>query len=322
MEHDHGSVANDHEDKDDHEDKHGHGHGHLQPNGASGAFAIGIGLNLTFVVVEVVYGILSHSMALVADAGHNLGDVLGLALAWGATLLAKRSPTQQRTYGFRGTTILASLTNSVVLLFVTGGIAWESVRRLLAPELVHGTTVIVVALVGVVINGASALLFMSGRKGDLNFRSAFMHLAADAALALGVAVAATVMLFTGWAWIDPVVSVLLSCFILASTWSLLKDSLNLILAAVPEGIDAEAARRYLSELPGVVEVHDFHVWAMSTTETALTAHLVMPGDKCHPAFLGDACHCLHEKFGIGHSTLQVESPDAPHRCRQTKEGAV
>jgi cobalt-zinc-cadmium efflux system protein len=301
----------------------GHGHGHGDPTATpASAFAIGIGLNLTFVVVEVVYGLLAHSMALVADAGHNLGDVLGLGLAWGAALLAKRRPTLQRTYGLRGTTILASLTNSVVLLFVTGGIAWESVRRLLAPEQVHGATVIVVALVGVVINGASALLFMAGRKGDLNIRSAFMHLAADAALALGVAVAATVMMFTGWAWIDPVVSVLLSAFILASTWSLLKDSTNLILAGVPEGIDGEAVRRFLSELPGVQEVHDFHVWAMSTTENALTAHLVMPTDKCHPKFLGDACHAIQEKFGVGHCTLQVESPDAPHRCGQAPEGAV
>lgn len=305
-----------------HGDAHaGHGHGDPSATSAS-AFAIGIGLNLAFVVVEVVYGLLSHSMALVADAGHNLGDVLGLGLAWGAAILAKRRPTMRRTYGLRGTTILASLTNSVLLLFVTGGIAWESVRRFLAPEYVHGPTVIVIALIGVVVNGASAMLFMAGRKGDLNIRTAFQHLAADAALALGVALAATVMMFTGWIWIDPVVSVLLSAFILASTWSLLRGSANLILAAVPAEIDAQAVRQFLIELPGVAEVHDFHVWAMSTTENALTAHLVMPPEKCHPEFLGDACHAIRVRFGIGHSTLQVESPEAPHPCRQAPEWAV
>ena len=304
---------------------HAHGGGHEHPHATSDfsrAFAIGITLNLGFVIVEVVYGVLAHSMALVADAGHNLGDVLGLALAWGAGVLTKRKPTKRRTYGFRGSTIMASLANAIVLLVVTGGIAWESVRRLFDPEPVAGKTVIVVALVGVVINAASAALFMSGRKGDLNIRSAFLHLASDAVLAFGVAVAGGVMLFTGWRWLDPVVSIVLSLVILASTWRLLSDSMNLVLDAVPEGIDPDEVKTYLLELPGVVEVHDLHIWAMSTTETALTAHLVIPTDSCHPKFLHDVCGELHTRFDIEHATLQVEAPEAPDPCRLAPEESL
>jgi len=280
---------------------------------------IGIGLNLGFVVVEAVFGVLAHSMALVADAAHNLGDVFGLALAWGAALLAKKRPTKRRTYGLRRSTIVAALANALILLFVTGGIAWESVRRLFAPEPVAGKTVIVVALVGVVINTVSAALFMSGRKHDLNIRSAFMHLAADAGLALGVAVAGGVVLFTGWRWLDPLVSIALSLVILVSTWSLLKDSMNLVLDAVPEGIEPDEVKTYLAQLPGVLEVHDLHIWAMSTTEHALTAHLVMPGDACHATFVSDVVSTLHDRFGLGHSTLQVEPPNAPQPCRLAPE---
>lgn len=306
----------------------GHDHDHGKQSHTHGpskhgkAFAIGITLNLAFVIIETVYGILSHSMALVADAGHNLSDVLGLALSWGATLLAQRAPTKRRTYGFRSTTILASLTNAVVLLIVTGGIAWESLRRLADPEPVAGKTVIVVALVGVAVNGFSALLFMAGRKGDLNVRSAFLHLASDAGLALGVAIAGAIMIFTGWRWLDPVVSIALSLVILASTWSLLKSSFNLILNAVPEGIDPEKVSVYLAGLPHVMAVHDLHIWAMSTTENALTAHLVMPAGSCEPRFLGDVCKELHDHFGIEHATLQVEAPEAPDPCRLAPEGTL
>lgn len=303
----------------DHDHKAGHAHG---PSKYGSAFATGISLNLGFVIIETVYGVLSHSMALVADAGHNLSDVLGLALAWGASLLAQRAPTKRRTYGFRNTTILASLTNAVVLLIVTGGIAWESLRRLVSPEPVAGMTIIVVALVGVAINGFSAMLFMSGRKGDLNVRSAFLHLASDAALAFGVAVAGGIMLFTEWRWLDPAVSIVLSVTILVGTWSLLKRSVNLVLNAVPDGIDPEEVRDYLRALTDVQEVHDLHIWAMSTTENALTAHLVMPGDSCHPRFLGDVCKALHDRFGIEHATLQVEQPEAPDPCRQASEETI
>ena len=298
-----------------------HDHGGA-PKSFGRAFAIGIGLNLSFVVVEVIYGILSHSMALVADAGHNLSDVLGLALAWGATHLAKRRPTKRRTYGFRSTTIVASLANAIVLLFVTGGIAWESVRRIFEPADVSGKTVIAVALFGVVVNAASAALFMSGRKGDLNVRGAFLHLASDAGLALGVALSGVVMMFTGWRWLDPVVSIVLAVVILGGTWGLLRASMNLVLDAVPDGIDPDNVKAYLAGLPGVVEVHDLHIWAMSTTDTALTAHLVMPGDSCHAGFLHDTGRSLKERFSIEHSTLQVEAPEAPNPCHLAPDETV
>lgn len=300
-----------------------HSHDHKTKGGAHGhdvvdfgrAFVIGIILNFAFVVVEVVYGVLAHSMALVADAGHNLSDVLGLALSLGATILAKRRATSRHTYGFRRSTILASLTNALVLLFVTGGIAWESLQRFLTPEAVGGATVIVVALVGVVVNGFSAFLFASGRKGDLNVRSAFLHLASDAGLAFGVAVAGGVMLVTGWHWLDPAVSLALSLFILWSTWSLLRSSVNLVLDAVPEGIAPEQVRAHLVSLPDVLEVHDLHIWALSTTENALTAHLLMVGGVCDPAFLTRVGKQLRDTFGIHHSTLQVEAPEAPEACQ-------
>jgi cobalt-zinc-cadmium efflux system protein len=289
-----------------------HGHEHVREHGR--AFAIGIGLNLAFVTVEVIFGILSHSVALLADAGHNFGDVLGLGLSWGAAALAELKPSTRRTFGFRRSTIVASAANALVLLFVTGGLAWESIRRLTAPLPANGRTMIAVALIGTVVNGASALLFMADSKGDLNLRSAFVHLASDAVLALGVAVAGGVIVFTGWLWLDPAVSIVLALTILVGTWSLMKDSLNLMLDAVPEGIDPDKVRRYLAALPGVIEVHDLHIWAMSTTETALTAHVVMPGDSCKPTFLADVCRELHERFAIDHSTLQIDPQEAPTPC--------
>jgi cobalt-zinc-cadmium efflux system protein len=298
---------------------HDHHHG---PANYGRAFVIGIALNLAFVVVEVTYGVLARSVALVADAAHNFGDVLGLGLSWGATALARLKPSKRRTFGFRRSTIVASLANALILLFVTGGLTWESVRRLLAPERPHGPTIIAVATVGAVINAGAALLFMAGRKHDLNIRSAFLHLASDAVLALGVAVAGAVIVVTGWLWLDPSVSIVLALTILAGTWSLTRKSLNLMLDAVPEGIDPEHVKAFLGTLPGVVEVHDLHIWAMSTTETALTAHLVMPGNSYDPSFLVSACKALHDKFDVDHATLQIDPQEAPAPCALAPDDIV
>ena len=256
-------------------DHHDHAHGHA-PKDFGRAFLFGIILNSSFVAAEAVYGILSNSLALLADAGHNLSDVLGLLLAWGASTLVKRIPSKRFTYGLRSTSILAALINAVLLLVVTGGIAWEAVLRFQHPSAVEGMTVIIVATFGIAINLGTALLFMSGRKGDLNVRGAFTHMAADAAVSLGVVIAGFAIMYTGWLWLDPVVSLMISIVIVIGTWGLLRDSVNLALHAVPEGIDPDKVHAYLSAAEGVSEVHDLHIWAMSTTETALTVHLVVP----------------------------------------------
>ena len=292
---------------------HGHDHSHAPANFGR-AFAIGIALNVGFVVIEAVYGRLSHSLALVADAGHNLSDVLGLLLAWGASVLARRRPTLRRTYGLRRSSILAALVNAVVLLIAVGGIAWEALRRFGNPEPTAGGTVIVVAAIGIAVNGVTALLFLSGRQDDLNIRGAFLHMAADAGVSLGVVLAGLAILATGWAWLDPTVSLVIVAVIVVGTWGLLRDSVNLTLDAVPEGIDMTDVQRYLGSLPAVTEVHDLHVWGMSTTETALTAHLVIPDATCDDATLARICGELHDRFGIEHATLQVESGDPAHPC--------
>jgi cobalt-zinc-cadmium efflux system protein len=312
--HDHGSHGHSH-------DHHSHGHSHV-PGSVGRAFVLGIGLNLAFVVVEVVYGITSHSLALLADAGHNVGDVLGLALSWGAAALARVKPSNRRTFGFRRTTIVASVANALILLFVTGGLTWESISRLRSPVPTQGTTIVVVALIGAVVNTASALLFMRDRRRDLNLGSAFFHLASDAVLAVGVAVSGGIILLTGWFWLDPAVSIVLAITILAGTWSLMSKSMNLMLDAVPEGIDPERVKAFLATLVGVVEIHDLHIWAMSTTETALTAHLVMPGNSSRPTFLADACRELHDKFGIEHTTLQIDPEEAPAPCTLASDETV
>ncbi|HXX66293.1 MAG TPA: cation diffusion facilitator family transporter [Polyangiaceae bacterium] len=291
-----------------------HDHDHHVPASYGRAFVVGISLNLAFVLVEVAAGLVAHSVALVADAGHNLGDVLGLGLSWGATALARVKPSTRRTFGFRRSTIVASVANALILLFVTGGLTWESVRRLIAPGRPHGPTMIAVAIAGAIVNTAAALLFMRGRQDDLNLRSAFLHLSSDAALALGVAVAGGVIMATGWLWLDPLVSIVLALTILAGTWSLMSKSLNLMLDAVPENIDPDRVREFLRTLPGVIEVHDLHIWAMSTTDTALTAHLVMPGNSCEPTFLASACKELHDRFEIDHATLQIDPKEAPAPC--------
>lgn len=295
------------------------GHTHV-PASFGSAFAIGITLNLGFVILEVTYGVFAHSLALVADAGHNMGDVLGLLLAWGATFLARAAPTERRTYGLRSSSILAALFNAIFLLITVGAIAREAIRRFGDPTVVEARTVIWVSAVGIVINTATALMFMSGRKRDLNIRAAFIHMAADAGVSLGVVVAGFLILATGWLWIDPVISLVIAAVITGGTWGLLRDSINLALHAVPQGIDVGEVRQYLSGLPHVTEVHDLHVWPMSTTETALTAHLVRDVNDCDCALLEQACRDLHRKFEIQHATLQFETLD--HHCNLAPEGKV
>jgi len=313
----HEGHDHDHEDGHDHSG-HDHSHGpgghHHAPANFGRAFAIGIALNLAYVLGEAFYGVVAHSLALLADAGHNLGDVLGLAGAWLASVLGKRRPSGRFTYGLRRSSILAALGNAVVLLVVTGGIAWEGVRRLMNPEPSGGTVIMAVAAVGIVINGVTAFLFMSGRKDDLNIKGAFMHMASDALVALGVVVAGGIILWTGWLWLDPAISLVISAVIVAGTWSLLRDSVNLALDAVPPGIDQKKVETFLRGLPGVAEVHDLHIWGMSTTETALTAHLVRPGAPIDGDLLRHAAEELREHFGISHATFQVEDGQGAHPC--------
>ena len=301
-----------------HNHAHGHAHGHVHGPAArdfSRAFAIGIALNIGFVVVEAAYGFLANSLALLADAGHNLSDVLGLLLAWGAAALVKRRPTARHTYGLKRSSILASLANAILLLVAVGMIVWEAVHRFGQPQPVAETTVLWVAAVGIVINTVTALMFVRGGKSDINIRSAFLHMAADAAVSLGVVIAALAVMATGWLWLDPAVSIAIAIVITLGTWSLLRSSLNLALDAVPETIDRPAIEAYLAALPGVTEVHDLHIWAMSTTEVALTAHLVRPDCPVDDGLLGRSARELAERFGIAHSTIQIESGDPDHPCR-------
>jgi cobalt-zinc-cadmium efflux system protein len=299
---------------------HPHHHDHPHPQSYNRAFAVGIVLNLGFVVVEAVYGVLAHSLALLADAGHNLSDVLALALAWGASSLARRGPTQRFTYGFRSSSILAALLNAALLLVVTGGLAWEAIQRLAAPGAVAGQTLIWVALAGIAVNAASAMLFARDRRRDINMRGAFLHMAGDAAVSLGVVVAALLIGWTGRLWLDPAVSLMVAAVILATTWGLTRDAVNLAVDAVPAGIDRHAVETYLAGLPGVTEVHDLHIWAMSTTETALTVHLVRPNAGLDDHFLTDACHTLEHRFGIHHATIQIEA--GVHACRLAPDHVV
>jgi cobalt-zinc-cadmium efflux system protein len=294
-----------------------HPHGPSPDASASGhdrAFAIGVGLNLTIVVVQLAGGIFANSIALIADAGHNLSDVMALALAWGASALARRAPSQRRTYGWRKSSILASLANAVVLLLVVGGLAWEAVQRLAAPPPVATWTVAWVAAAAIVINGATALLFRHGREHDLNLRGAFLHMAADAGLSADVVLAAIGIALTGWQWLDPAMSLVISAVITIATWNLLHQSFDLAMDAVPEGIDEAQVSAWLAALPGVTEVHDLHIWAMSTTETALTAHLVRPDSGLDDALLATACRDLRTRFGIHHTTIQVEAGDPAYTC--------
>jgi cobalt-zinc-cadmium efflux system protein len=289
----------------DHEHRHGAGHVHA-PASFGMAFAIGIGLNVTFVAVEFVFGVLANSVSLLADAGHNLSDVVGLVIAWIASVLVKRPPSSRYTYGLRSSSILAALFNAVFLLVAVGAIAWEAILRLFHPEPVATGTVMIVAAVGILINGGTAWLFASGRKGDLNIRGAFLHMIADAAVSAGVVVAGLVILFTGWVWLDPLTSLVIVGVIMWGTWGLLRDSLAMSVNAVPSTIDPQAVRRYLETCAGVSAVHDLHIWSMSTTESALTAHLVFPAGHPGDGFLMRAATELRHRFGIGHTTLQIE----------------
>jgi cobalt-zinc-cadmium efflux system protein len=290
-----------------HDHDHTHGAGHVHGSADFGrAFAIGISLNLAFVVVEFVYGLLGNSVALMADAGHNLSDVLGLAIAWIASVLGKRPPSSRYTYGLGGSSILAALFNGVFLLVATGAIAWEAILRLAHPEPVASVSVMVVAGIGIVINGLTAWLFASGRKGDLNIRGAFLHMMADALVSLGVVGAGLVILLTGWLWVDPVVSLVIVVVIVWSTWGLLQESLAMSVDAVPSMIDPAGVKAYLEGRSGVTQVHDLHIWSMTTTDNALTAHLVMPGGHPGDDFLMAAATELKRQYGIGHVTLQIE----------------
>lgn len=284
---------------------HDHGHHHA-PTRYGKAFVIGIVLNTAFVIIEALYGRLSNSLTLIADAGHNLSDVLGLFIAWMAVLLRKKSPTEKRTYGFRKSSIMAALFNAIFLLVAVGAIVLEAIQRLSSPAVVAGKTVILVAIIGIIINGLTALLFLSGRKGDLNIRGAFLHMIADAVVSLGAVIAGFIIIWTGWQWFDPVVSLIIAVVIMFGTWGLLRDSMNLSLDAVPQGINIAGIKKYLQALPSVVEVHDLHVWGMSTTEAALTVHLVRSETTDNDSLLQQAIKELHDQFEIEHATIQIE----------------
>jgi cobalt-zinc-cadmium efflux system protein len=320
----------DHDHDHDHNDQHGdhahtghgsaagHGHHHDHappPKGFSGRFAAGIALNLGFVVIEAGYGYVAGSLALIADAGHNFSDVLSLGLAWGAAGLASSRPSPRRTYGYRRATILASLLSAGMLLLAMGGIAWEAIQRFATPAPLDGTTMIVIAGIGVVINTLTALMFASGRHGDLNIRAAFLHMAADAVLSLGVVIGGIGILIYGWQWLDPVISLIIVAAIVWGTWDLLREALDLAVDAVPRSIEPAAVTAWLSALPGVARIHDLHIWAMSTTESALTVHLVMP-DGGDDQFLHALTEGLEERFSISHTTVQIERQDAGDGCDQ------
>lgn len=299
----------------DHGHDHGLGHSHA-PADFGRAFAIGIVLNTVYIIVEAGYGFAIGSMALLADAGHNLSDVLGLIIAWTGATLAKRPPSKRYTFGFRGSSILAALFNAVLLLVAVGLIALEAIQRIVYPAPVAGGTIIVVAAIGIVINGATAMLFARGRKGDINIRGAYLHMAADAAVSAGVVIAGAMILWTGQSWIDPVTSLVIGFVILLSTWGLLTAAIKMSLAAVPEHIDPDAVRGALEELDGVDHVHHLHIWNMSTTETALTAHIVMPDGHPGDAFLARVQASLEARFHIGHSTIQIERGDGSGDCEE------
>ena len=282
-----------------------HSHSHA-PTDFNSAFAIGVTLNVAYVIAQIGFGIAAHSLALLADAGHNFGDVLGLLLAWCAIYLGKTRATARRTYGLSRSSILAALANAILLLVTVGGITWEAIRRFDNPGEVGGRTVMLVAALGIVINGTTALFFFRGHKSDLNIKGAFLHMAADAAVSAGVVLAGVIIVFTGWHWVDPAASLAINAVIVWGTWGLLRRSLAMALDVVPENVDAIAVRRFLEMQKGVTAVHDLHIWPLSTTRTALTVHLEMPESPAGDAFLHGLCERLQIEFGIDHSTVQVE----------------
>ena len=313
--------SHDHDDSHSHNSCREHNHSHA-PKNFDRSFAIGIALNVGFVFVEAIYGVLSNSLALLADAGHNLSDVLALLLAWAASVWVRRAPTARRTYGLRRSSILVALFNALVLLVAVGGIAWEAILRFMHPEPVASATVMLVAFVGIFINGFTAWLFASGKKQDVNIRSAYLHMAADAAISIGVVLAAIAIHFTSWLWLDPVASIFIVIIITVGTWGLLRESLDLALDAVPKNIHPAEVEEYLSGLSGVAAVHDLHIWSMSTTEVALTVHLVKPDAVVDDVFLSTVNRELQKKFGIAHTTIQLEQGNNMHPCAQAPVDAL
>jgi len=297
----------DHAHQHPHDHAHGHAHSHAPANFTL-AFAVGIVLNLGFVGIEAFYGWQVNSLALLADAGHNLSDVAGLVLAWAGTLAVKLAPNARHTYGWKRATILAAFANALLLLLAMGGLVWEALGRLMSGQVAQqaqGVTIMVVAGIGIVVNGVTALMFMRGSAHDLNLRGAFLHMAADALVSVGVVAAGALTLWVGWSWLDPVVSLAIAAVIVWGTWDLFKQSLNLLFDGVPHHIDPHAVQLCLADLPGVSQVHDLHIWAMGTSQVALTAHLVMPQGHPGDAFLQEATELLHHRFEITHVTLQV-----------------
>lgn len=301
-----------------HHDRHGP-HGHM-PTDFGKAFAFGITLNILYIVVEVIYGLLSGSMALLADAGHNLSDVLGLAVAWAGAALAKRPPSAQFTYGLGGSSILAALLNGLFLLVACGAIAWEAIGRFNSPSEVASTTVIVVASIGIAINFGTAMLFIRGQKEDINIRGAFLHMMADAGVSAGVVIGGIILFYTDYTWVDPLISLFIVALIFWSTWGLLKEAIRMSLAGVPQDIDVEEVLKALTDLPGVSTVHDLHIWPMSTSETAMTAHLVLPGGHPGKRFLADVQKMVKERFSIHHITVQIELEDEEAEICETNCG--
>lgn len=323
--HDHNHDHHDHHDDHNHDcsgHSHGSGHHHHVPKSFGKAFAIGISLNLIYVITEAAWGFWGNSLALLADAGHNLSDILALICAWVAAILSQKRPTNNFTYGYRRTSILASLVNAIILLIVTGGIIWEAIERLLHPAPVAGWTVIIVAAIGVVVNGITAMMFVSGHKEDLNIKGAFLHMAYDALLSLAVVVTGVIILFTGFNILDPIISLVVSVVIIMGTWSLLKDSVTLAVDGVPTNINRQEVEQYLRALPSIIDLHDLHIWAMSTTETALTVHLVSNVDHRLDDFLTKTSQQLQDQFKIGHTTIQIEIQQEADTCLLAQAEAV
>lgn len=315
--HDHTHDHDDDHHNHDHDcggHSHAHGHHHHVPKSFGTAFAVGITLNIIYVIAEAAWGFWGNSLALLADAGHNLSDILALACAWAAAILGQKKPTDNFTYGYRRTSILASLTNAVILLIVTGGIILEAIERIFHPAPVAGWTVIIVAAIGVIVNGVTAMMFASGHKEDLNIKGAFLHMAYDALLSLAVVVTGVIILFTNFNLLDPIISLVVSIVIIMGTWSLLKDSVTLAVDGVPTNINRKDVEKYLRGLPSIVDLHDLHIWAMSTTETALTVHLVSNVDHRSDDFLTVTSQQLKDQFKIGHTTIQIELLNEAKSC--------
>ncbi len=300
-----------------HTHNHSEKHLHASPHNQGRTFVLTIFLNVIYVAVEFTYGFLVNSTALIADAGHNVSDVLGLLLAWGAVILGRKRPSKRYTYGLRSTSILAALANAMLLLVACGAIALEAIHRFSQPPAIAGLTVSIVAAIGIVINGLSALLLMKGSRGDLNIRGAYLHMAADTAVSLAVVITGAAMLYTGWFWLDPAISLVIVVVIVIGTWDLLRESLQLALSAVPAQIDVQAIDAYLCQLEGVTDIHDLHIWGLSTTESALTVHLVMPDGHPGDAFMDEIVQTLEERFSVHHSTLQIELGTTDHECSLT-----